>query len=147
MARNAGTEYICCVPDLRLSAADRTFFGPMADIVYGNAFAADRLEVISRLMPGASPEDLRREDAFAGVVGPRLEPFLRAGGMQAPGLSEADRKLLVCYIRAVPQLDALIERQAARSGEPLPVPFAEDVVGDLMRCGFGEERSLRYFAL
>jgi len=47
----------------------------------------------------------------------------------------------------VPQLDALIERQAGKSGEPLPVAFAEDVVGDLMRSGFGEERALRYFAL
>jgi DNA-binding NtrC family response regulator len=47
----------------------------------------------------------------------------------------------------VPHLDSLIERQVGRGGEPLPVPFAEEVVGDLMRSGFDEERALRYFAL
>ena len=126
----------------------------MAAVVYGNAFAADRMEVIARLLPGRKPEELLNEpDALAQAVTPRLEPFMRAGGVQATGLGEAERRLLmpaflyVCYQRAVPQLDGLIERQAERGGEPLAVPFAEEVIGDLMRCGFDEERALRYFAL
>ena len=138
----------------RFTEADRTFFATLANIVYGNAFAADRMQVIARLVPGRRPEELANDpEALARVVMPQLEPFLRTGGIQASTLSEADRRLLepaflyVCYQRAVPQLDALIERQAGKSGEPLPVAFAEDVVGDLMRSGFGEERALRYFAL
>jgi DNA-binding NtrC family response regulator len=137
-----------------LTASDRAFFSALADIVYGNAFAPDRMEVISRLVPGARPERLAEDtEALTRVVAPRLEPFLREGGLQAPGLTEAERKslepgfLYVNYQRAVPQLDGLIERQAVRGGEPLAVSFAEDVVGDLMRCGFDEERALRYFAL
>ncbi|MGE3376571.1 MAG: sigma 54-interacting transcriptional regulator [Vicinamibacteria bacterium] len=138
----------------RLTAADRPFFGALADVVYGNVFSANRAELIARLLPDIRPEDLNKDpEALARAVGPRLEPFLRAGGLQAPGLSEADRRLLepaflyVCYIRAVPQLDTLIESQAGKGGEPLPVPFAEAVIGDLMRCGFDEERAARYFAL
>ena len=138
----------------RLSAADRPFFAALADVVYGNVFSANRAELIARLLPGVRPEDLNKDpEALARTVGPRLEPFLRAGGLQQPGLSEADHRVLepaflyVCYIRAVPQLDTLIERQAVKGGEPLPVPFADEVVGDLMRCGFDEERALRYFAL
>jgi DNA-binding NtrC family response regulator len=137
-----------------LSRDDRAFLAALADVVYGNAFAADRMEVIARLVPGRRPEELVNDpEALAREVMPRLEPRLRSGGIQSTGLSEADRRLLepaflyVCYQRAVPQLDALIERQAARGGEPLAVPFAEDVIGDLMRCGFDGERALRYFAL
>lgn len=113
------------MPQSRLGDADRSFFATLADIVYGNAFAPDRMQVIARLVPGRSPEELANDpEALARVVMPRLEPFLRAGGVQASALSEANRRLLepaflyVCYQRAVPQLDALIERQAIKSGEP-----------------------------
>jgi hypothetical protein len=142
------------MPQPRLSAVDRTFFAALADVVYGNVFSANRAELIARLLPGVRPEDLTKDpEALARTVAPRVEPYLRAGGLQQPGLSEADRRLLepaflyVCYIRAVPQLDTLIERQAAKGGEPLAVAFADDVIGDLMRCGFDEERAARYFAL
>jgi hypothetical protein len=142
------------MPQPRLSAADRPFFAALADVVYGNVFSANRAELIARLLPGVRPEDLNKDpEALARTVTPRVEPYLRAGGLQQPGLSDADRRLLepaflyVCYIRAVPQLDTLIERQAVKGGEPLAVAFADDVIGDLMRCGFDEERALRYFAL
>ncbi|HSG77873.1 MAG TPA: sigma 54-interacting transcriptional regulator [Burkholderiales bacterium] len=137
----------------RLTAADRPFFAALADVVYGNVFSANRAEVIARLLPGVRPEENKDPEALARVVQPRLEPFVQAGGLQAPGLSDADRKLLepaclyVCYIRAIPNLDTLIERQAAKGGEPLLVAFADEVIGDLMRCGFDEERALRYLAL
>jgi hypothetical protein len=137
-----------------MSAADREYFAALADVVYGNVFSESRMEVITRLMPGATREQLAGDpEALAHAVQPRLEPFERAGGLQMPGLSEADRRLLraaflyVCYIRAIPLLDNLIERQAKKTGEPLPAPFAGDVIGDLMRCGFDEETALRYFAL
>ena len=147
-------EYIFCMASVRLSASDHEFFATLADVVYGNAFAENRMEVIGRLVPGAKPEELIKDQgALARVVMPRLEPFLGAGGMHSPGLSDADRRLLepaflyVCYQRAVPQLDALIERQAGKGGDALPVPFADEVIADLMRCGFDEERALRYFGL
>ncbi|MDA1117073.1 MAG: sigma 54-interacting transcriptional regulator [Proteobacteria bacterium] len=142
------------MPSPRIAPAEREFFSALADVVYGNVFSANRADVIAGLLPGTRSEDLNKDpEALARLVTPRLEPFLRAGGLNATGLSDADRRLLepaflyVCYIRAVPQLDALIERQTGKGGEPLPAPFADEVIGDLMRCGFDEERSLRYFAL
>jgi hypothetical protein len=146
-------EYIYCVAQPRIAPDDRPFFAALANVVYGNVFSTDRFALITRLLPGATPETLADEGALAHAVMPRLEPFLRAGGLQTPGLSEADRQMLtpgflyVCYIRAIAQLDELIQRQVTRGGEPLAAPFAEEVVGDLMRCGFDEERALRYFAL
>jgi sigma-54 dependent transcriptional regulator, flagellar regulatory protein len=154
MAFCANEAYISCMPELKLSAADRTYFSKLAGVVYGNAFAANRIESIAELVPGASPDALRRdEQALARAVVPRLEPYLRQGGIQAPGLGEEDRWLIaraalyVCYIRSLPHFDAHIQQQAAKGGEPLPVAFADAVAGDLVRCGYDEESALRYFAL
>jgi hypothetical protein len=142
------------VPPPALSREDRTFFGKLADVVYGNAFAVDRIASIAELVPGASAEELRRDEAaLARVVEPRLERYLRAGGIRAPGLGDADRWLVaramlyVCYIRGLRQFDEHIERQAAKGGEPLPATFADAVAGDLVRCGYDEESALRYLAL
>jgi len=55
--------------------------------------------------------------------------------------------LYVSYHRYVPQLDALIERQARQGGAPLPVSFGEEAIADLVRSGFDEERAVRYFGL
>ena len=134
----------------RITSADRPFFAALAAVVYGNPFSTRRADLILRLAPGVQLVD---REALARVVAPRLEPFLRDGAANVEQLSAADRKLLepaflyVCYQRAVPRLDALIERQAGKGGEPLPAPFAEDAIGDLARSGFDEERAVRYFAL
>ena len=154
MAISEVEDYLICMSPARLSSADREFFARVAEVAYSNSFALDRMDVIAKLVPDASPEELvNRPQALTEVLQPRIEPFIREGGMQAPGLTERDRKLLepaflyVCYQHSVAELDALITRQATQGGEPLAVTFAEDVVGDLMRCGFAEERALRYFAL
>ena len=146
--------YISCMPSPALSREDRAFFGKVADVVYGNAFAVDRIASIAELVPGANAEELRRDEAaLARVVEPRLERYLRAGGIRAPGLGDADRWLVaramlyVCYIRGLRQFDEHIERQAAKGGEPLPATFADAVAGDLLRCGYDEESALRYLAL
>jgi len=136
----------------RLGGAEREFFAALADVVYGNPFTARRDALIARLAPGAPPSALGPDrDALARIVSRHLEP-LREGGPLLDGLSAGDRRLVegavlyVVYHRYLPQMDALIERQA-KGGPPLPVPFAEDVVADLVAGGFGEEDSVRLFAL
>src|SRR6266516_4333439 len=146
--------YIACVSMTRLSAPDRDFFAALADVVFGNPFTPQRDQLIVRLAPGAPRGDLPsvRED-LARIVGPRLEPWLREGSTALQKLSAEDRRLLepgflyVCYHRCVPQLDALIERQAGQGGGSLPVPFGDDAIADLVRSGFPEERAVRFFAL
>jgi DNA-binding NtrC family response regulator len=135
-------------------ALDRQFFGALADVVFGNPFTARRDAVIVRLAPGAPRGDLFSDrEALARVVAPKLEPLLRDGGAALRRLSAEERKvaepalLYVGYHRAVPQLDALIERQASKGGAPLPVPFGDEVIGGLVKSGFDEERATRYFAL
>jgi DNA-binding NtrC family response regulator len=54
--------------------------------------------------------------------------------------------LYVCYHRCVPQIDALIERQAGQGGAPLTVTFGDEVLADLVRSGFPKDSAVRYFA-
>jgi len=138
----------------QLSTSDREFFAALADVVFGNPFTPQRDQLIVRLAPGAPLGDLTSDrEALARVVRPRLEPWLREGVSALQKLSAEDRRLLepgflyVCYHRCVPQLDALIERQAGQGGAPLAVPFGDEAIADLVRSGFPEERGVRFFAL
>jgi transcriptional regulator with AAA-type ATPase domain len=133
----------------RLSASEREFFAALADVVFGNPFSPQRAELIVRLAPGATLGDLTRDrEALARLVAPRLAPWLDKADLNAE-----DRRLLepallyVCYHRHVPQIDAHIERQAKQGGAPIPVPFGEEVIAELVRNDFPEERAARYFAL
>jgi len=121
--------------------------------VFGNPFSAQRIELIARLASGAPSGDLTSDpEALVRVVNPRIAPWVKDRA-SVPRLSGEERQLLepaflyLCYHRAIPQLDALIERQAGKGGEPLAVPFADEVIGDLVRSGIAEERAVRYLAL
>src|SRR5438045_249991 len=139
---------------MALSGSDRQFFGALADVVFGNPFSAQREQLIVQLAPGAKPGDLTTDrEALARVVAPRLAPFIRDGAASLERLSAEERRLVepallyVGYHRCVPELDALIERQASRSGEPLAVPFGDEVIAQLVRSGLAPEHAPRYLAL
>jgi sigma-54 dependent transcriptional regulator, flagellar regulatory protein len=141
------------MPSERLSSSDREFLAALADVVFGNPFSAQRAQVIVRLAPGASLGDLTRDrEALVRVVSARLGPLL-GGDTRPRALGTEERRLLepallyVTYHRYVPQIDALIERQAKQGGAPLPVPFGDEVIAELVQKDFPEERAARYFAL
>lgn len=140
--------------EARLSGADREFFAALADVVFGNPFTSQRAKLIVRLAPGAPLGDMTtHREVLAQAVGPRLAPWLREGAQSIQRLGAEDRRLLeppllyVAYHRCVPKLDALIERQAGQAGAPLAVPFADEVIAELVRSGFSEESAVRYFAM
>ncbi len=142
------------MPTTKLSAQDREFFAALANVVFGNPFTPQRAELIVRLVPGVPLGDMTtHREALAKVVGPRLAPWLSEGAPALQRLGAEDRRLLeppllyVAYHRFVPQLDALIERQAGQGGAPIAVPFGNDAIAELVRGGFPEERAVRYFAM
>ena len=45
-----------------------------------------------------------------------------------------------------PLAQEVLEGQSMQGGAPLPMPFADDLIADLVRSGFAEERAVRYFA-
>src|SRR4051812_16821757 len=135
-----------------MASVDRYFFGALAEVVYGNPFTVRRDALIARLAPGAPPSALGPDrDALARVVSGKLEP-LRSGGPILDNLSAEERRLVepallyVVYHRYLPQMDSLIERQV-KGGAAVAVPFAEEVIADLVAGGFGDEESVRLFAL
>jgi len=131
-----------------MKSSDAEFFAVLADVVFGNPFSAARAELVARLAPGAKRGDLTEDrQALARLVAPRLQPWLQKnpGAEDRPVLEPA--LLYVCYHRHVPKIDALIERQARQAGAPLAVPFADEVIGDLVNSGFGEDAAGRYLAL
>src|SRR5438094_922101 len=139
------------MPLEQLKPTEREFVRALADVVFGNPFTPQRMAVIQRLAPEA-PGDLTSDrEALVRVVAPKIAPFLRDNVL--PRLSAEDRQLLepallyIAYHRYVPQLDAHIERQAHKSGEPLAAAFGEDALRDLVQMGFAEERAARFFAL
>jgi DNA-binding NtrC family response regulator len=122
-------------------------------VVFGNPFTAKRNALIVRLAPDAPPGDLTSDrEALARVVAPKLEPLFRDDGAALRRLSAEERQvvepalLYVAYHRAVPQLDALIDRQVDKSA-PLPVPFGHEVLAGLVNSGLDEERATHYLAL
>ena len=140
--------YIECM----LSGADRDFFKALGEVVFGNQFSAQRAELIVRLAPGASLGDLTRDrEALARIVAPRIAPLLQNAAAGFRHLNAEDRRLAepaifyISYHQYVPELDALIERQA-KGGPPLPVPFAEEAIATLVNRGIAEERAVRIFS-
>ena len=136
-----------------MATLDRDFFAALADVVFGNPFTPKRDALIVRLAPGAPKGDLISDrEALTRVVAPKLEALLRDNGAALRRLSAEERRvvepalLYVGYHRAVPHLDALIDRQASQS-TPLPVPFGEEIIAWLVNSGFPEERATRYFSL
>jgi sigma-54 specific flagellar transcriptional regulator A len=134
---------------LVMTPADREFFAALADVVFGNPFTAQRAALIVRLAPNATPGDLTEDrEALVRLVTPRLAPWLAK-----KSLSSEERRLIepallyVSYHHFVPQIDALIERQARQGGAPLAVSFAEEAIGELMHSGFTQDDAVRYFAL
>ncbi len=129
-----------------LSAADRDFLGMLGTVVFGNPFSEARADLIARLAPDMPRGDLAaNREVLARIVAARLARLdLRSLGAEERALLEP-ASLYVCYHRFVPQLDALIERQA-QGGSPPAVPFAEEAIAELVRAGFAEERALRFFS-
>src|SRR3954462_8878934 len=108
-----------------MKTEDREFLAGLGHVVFGNPFTPQRAALIRRLTPQA-PIDLSSDrEALARVVEPRLRTLstARIAADERPLLEPA--LAYVAYHRYVPQLDAHIERQAAQTGAPLPVPFGD----------------------
>jgi DNA-binding NtrC family response regulator len=133
---------------VEIRTRDREFFAALGDVVFGNPFSTDRQAVVERLIPGGREAD---RDALARAVAPRLAALSRDGSATLERFGEQDRRLLepaflyVSYHRYVPQLDALIERQA-KGGAPPAVPFADEAIGGLVASGFAQDRAVRLFS-
>lgn len=139
-----------------LSSEDRQFFDALTGVIFRNPFD-DLSADIRALAPGARPAAaMPRTHPFAALV-PALEERLKKlaaeGVASRKDVSGRDRELLGyallfrAYHHHVDQFDGLIAEQLEKGDEPVAAPFAEDLLAELARCGFGREEADRFFAL
>jgi len=133
----------------RLSHDQREFLALLRDVAFGNPYTPERNALIRRLAPDAPGNLASDREALVRVVAPKLSSLM-AGGLTAYG--DDDRSLLepaflyVAYHRFVPQIDAHIEWQDGRVGEPARVDFGDDVMRELMQTGLAEEQAALFFS-
>jgi DNA-binding NtrC family response regulator len=136
---------------MRLNSSEREFFAALDDVVYGNPFSDEREKLIQRLVPGATAEELLRDqDALRRFVEPQLSAYSTLTDLER--LDERDRKLLlsaflyVCYHHHVPAFDEMIARQLAGKDAPPMDGTARSVIAELAQRGLDEDEATRYFA-
>ena len=138
--------------DAPLKPAEREFFTALDRVVYGNPFSDDRTELVLKLIPGATKEDLVLDrEALARLVAPWLSAFHDAAALNR--LSAEDRRIVrsgflyVCYHRHVRPIDELIERGGGHGDSSTADQVARSVIGELAGCGIPADMATRYFAL
>src|SRR5258706_16435059 len=134
----------------RLTPAERDFFRGVGAFVFSNPFSRDRMRLLSRLLPGATIEDLRRDRrALADVIAEKLARFDAGRPARLEDFSPDDRPhletafLYVAYHHYIDDLDRLIERQAAADAV-LHVPFGAEILKTLGRRGLPDEDAVRH---
>lgn len=140
------------MPAARLSPADRDFFNKLGDVIFSNPYSGQRAGLIAQLAPDVPIGDLTgHRGALAEIAQARIHRVVGTEGFRRFGADDRHRVELaqryICYHRLVPRLDALIERQARRSGSTPAVDFAEAAIAELTLCGLDEAGAERYFAL
>jgi len=142
---------------VELSSDDRRFFGAVAEIIFANPFDDVRAEVRA-LVPGAPARAGSAIDAhpfgdMVPAVEERLETLEAAGIRGIGDVAARDQELFGyallfrVYHHNADNFDALIARQLEGGDEPVPTPFADEILAALGACGFGDDEALRYLAL
>ena len=144
------------MPRPALRADDRKFLDHVGRAVFMNVFSEERETLLRTLSPGYRNEALQLDPtlySFLEQVNARIER-IDAGRPRTLGdFVGVDRDVMrtvflyQTYHRFVPDLDTLIRTQGEHGGDPVPVPFAKALLDALGARGFGEEESLRYFAI
>jgi DNA-binding NtrC family response regulator len=139
------------MPVTRLQPSEREFFAALDDVVYGNPFSDEREKLIQRLVPGATAEELvRDQDALRRLVEPRLSAYATHADLER--LEPRERQhllsafLYVCYHHHIPAFDELIARQIAGKDAPPMERTHRSVVAELAQRGVEEDEATRYFA-
>jgi DNA-binding NtrC family response regulator len=137
-----------------LSPEDREFFARVSEAAFMNPFS-DELAVVTRLIPDYTPEKHPKEH-FLWTLGPVLQERIarlgKKGLTRIQQFNGEDRRLvekaflLEGYLRCVPEMDNLIQKQVNLGGT-IDVPFGKDAIAHCHTYGFSDQDSLRYFAL
>ncbi len=147
--------YIFCMTrQLALTSEERDFFRNVAQAAFANPFSQTRVE-LDRKIAGSdaalSWDDLV-ELAISRIV-ERLSRLRASGRDDLARYGADDRELLRTaflfdiYHRYRQTFDDFILKQLAAGDEPIPVPFARELLGLLARLGLDETGCRRYLGI
>jgi DNA-binding NtrC family response regulator len=145
------------MPETPLAAEDRRFFDLVADVIFANPFSTQYQGVAARLsevtcLPTSGSKQ-RYLDAVAEILRERLAQLAGRGIRRVGDVHPRDQKALEyvllfrCYHSYNAAFDGLIETQLNRGDESVPVPFADELLGELADCGVAALDALRYISL
>ncbi|MCP5153425.1 MAG: sigma-54-dependent Fis family transcriptional regulator [Ectothiorhodospiraceae bacterium] len=137
----------------RLDLSRRQSLSLISDIIFANPFT--ERGAIDVALPGMTPAgpDEHALATLAGPLGTILDELRREGVSRVDQLTGEDRRLFehavlfLVYDRHVADLDAHIREQIVHGDEPIPVPFARDVLSALVAHGFDTARAHDLLAL
>jgi two-component system, NtrC family, response regulator HydG len=139
-----------------LSSEDREFFSCLTQMIFVNPFSDERAQMDEKIsgVPGvAKIGPGERVPLFMPRVAERFERLEQQGLGRGQAVEGEDRDLLeygwlfYTYHRYIDALDELTQTQLDAGDEPPTVPFASEVVDELVRRGFDRGAAVRYFEM
>ena len=130
-----------------LNTEDRNFFSLVVKSIYMNAFLDERQEILSQIYPRWY------QDRTTGpALNANIDRVDRKGFTRIQDFNDEDGRLMMHaylyqeYVRFAPDFRELIKKQMQET-TGLTVPFANQLIANLMKRGFSDDESIRYFAL
>ncbi len=137
-----------------LTGKEREFFSLVSRAVFANPFSDERRQFnfeISGLPPGTASDKVQA--GFIQVVDRKIKEFEKQGRASINSFSGDDYErvknslLFHAYYQHAPAFDRLISDQIKAGDTPLKVSFAGDVLALLLKYGFPEPETRRYFSI
>lgn len=140
-----------------LDSEESRFFSLIADAIFSNPFSTEYETVAGQLREVVQlqqpPAGTPYHAALAEALEQRLARLETAGIRRLQDLPGRERELFEyallfrCYHRHHADFDALIQAQQNRGLDPVPAPFANGLMDELLGYGFGSEEALKYLSL
>lgn len=137
-----------------LTEQDRNLFGLVVEATSANPFGPQRAQIDRRIAGVLSHTEWEKVVPQAvRIVSERLALVEKKGPKRYQDFEDGDRLVLMhtflfdVFHRYVQPFDAFIVQQEQKGDQPLTVPFADQVIGELVKRGFTQEQAVHYFAL
>jgi DNA-binding NtrC family response regulator len=135
-------------------ASDRDLLQLIATAALANPFGNERDEV-DEILAATAGQRLSREERIVRVVARAEAIFarLRARGVDPTSFNGDDRDLFdaaalfVVFHRYIERFDAFIRDQLVAGAHSLPLPFARELLADLVSVGFSGSEAPRFVAV
>lgn len=136
----------------KLKTQERQTLQLVGQAVFTNPFSSERAELDLRIAAGQVGRHEKPIEGAVAELHKLLEVMEEQGRARRENYGGEDRKLIenfqlfLVFHEFVEELDQLIRRQES-SDRPVPVPFADRILGRLTNAGFNDAEAERYLGV